>query len=293
VFNATASDFLSSRRNKVIGVLVPVTENSLFGSTLMAIQETAINKGFAVIIGSTGYDPTRETELINQFIERRVGGVILTGLHKSNTHLVKKLATLGLPSVVIWEIPEIKDINYVGFDNRAGAYTATKYLVNLGHRRIGILAGPFSRVVRVQERLEGYLSALKEAGIARDPSLIKERIPSFFEGRSAADELLNLDEPPTAIFAASDFLAIGAMYAISQRGLRIPEDISIVGYDDIEVSAYVQPPLTTIHVDTKKIGQLGAKIIVDQALGINTTLRSYELETFLVVRKSCGPLLSL
>jgi DNA-binding LacI/PurR family transcriptional regulator len=289
VYNAAASDFSAQRRSKVLGVLVPMAGNSLFGSTLMGIQETAARKGFSVVIGSTGYDIGTERQLLRQFNERRVGGIILTGTIRGNEHLVADMAATGFPLVLIWEVLDTDSVSYVGFDNRRGAYEATRHLLNLGHRRIGLIAGPFSQVRRVRQRLEGYRDSLHDHGVAYDPAIVIERKPTLFEGRSAADKLLSSESPPTAIFAASDFLAIGAMHAIHQRGMRIPEDISVVGFDDVDMAEYVLPPLTTIRVESNQIGHLAAETIIEQALEQSLEPKCYKLETALISRGSCGP----
>lgn len=293
VFNAAASDFSAQRSNKILGVSIPMPGSSCFGSTLMGIQETAAKKGFSVVIGSTGYDMQAERQLLRQFNERRVGGIILTGTIIGNEQQVEELTKAGIPLTLIWETFNTGNVSSIGFNNYKGAYDATSHLINLGHQRIGLIIGPFSLVRRVRQRLNGYRDALKDHGIEYDPTIVVERKPALFEGRSAADKLLSLKNPPTAIFAASDFLAIGAMHAIHQRGLKIPEDISIVGFDDSDMAEYMQPPLTSISVDAKKIGHLAAETVIECSTGNLAEPKSYELDTALISRGSCGPPRSL
>jgi len=282
IYNAAAGD-MSSKRSTVIGVLVPMANNSLFGNTLLGIQDTAMAAGFSVMQGSTRYDAAMERKLLDIFLQRRVAGIILTGFHFEQQALVEKLAKeTTLPLVVVWEKPSNPNVSYVGFDNRQAAYAATRHLIGLGHRRIGLIIGPYTRVARVAERFEGFLAAMREAGLTPAPELVLERMPALVEGRAAMETLLSLDNPPSAVFAASDILAIGAMHGARQRGRDIPGDVSIIGFDDTDVSAYMHPPLTTIRVNAYEIGKLVAQVVLDHAAG-KSGPRHYCMETDRVI----------
>ena len=193
-----------------------------------------------------------------------------------------------MPCVVIWERVESNAISYVGFDNRRAAFTATSHLLSLGHRRIGLIAGPFSVIGRVHKRLQGYREALECYDVPYDPDLVLERPPSLIEGKAAAQHLLSLDRPPTGIFAASDILAIGAMQAIHELGLEMPRDVSLVGFDDIEFASFMNPPLSSIRVDAIQIGRLAAEIAMEMASSPSRIVRQYCLDTDLVIRGTSG-----
>ncbi len=286
IYNAAAKDF-SSKKSTVIGVLVP-TADALFGNTLCGIQNVTMGIGYSTIQGVTNYDLETEQKLLRQFQERRVAGIIMTGLVTGQEKLIESLADSGLPIVIVWEKLTDSRFNFVGFDNKNGGKIATEYLISLGHRRIGMLVGPFTKVSRVKKRLDGYLEALRENNIEPDDSLIMERLPRYIEGAEAMAGLLSLDNPPTAVFAASDALAVGAMHEVHQRGLRVPNDISIIGFDDADVAAFLNPPLTTIRVDAYKLGVIAAETIVGLAKGEILDPRHYTLGTDLIVRKSCA-----
>ena len=290
VYNAAVGDF-TGKRSTVLGILVPKIGTSLFGSTLAAIQEAATRKGFSVILGCTDYNHELERRLLKQFQERRLGAVILTGFTHKNEGMVHEMIDFGLPCMVIWEKLESSQISYVGFDNRKAAFTATSHLLDMGHRRIGMIAGPFSLVGRVNKRLIGYRDALEKWGVPYDPDLVIERFPNLIEGRASADSLLSMDNPPTGIFAASDILAIGAMQAISERGLNVPRDISVVGFDDIEFAAFMNPPLSSVRVDAVQIGRLAVEIAIEMATDSARIVRQYCLDTDLILRGSSGPCL--
>ena len=287
VYNVTARDILKGR-STVIGLLVPTSSSTLFGETIHGVQGVAAETGFSVIQGTTHYDQDTEDALINTLLERRVHSLILTGVTFRNEERIRKLASdQWTRLVVVWEKPRAElGISYVGIDNRDAAERMTNHLIELGHRRIGMIAGPYSRTARVRHRLEGYRDALEKAGIPFDPEIVMERRPDLLEGREAMEMLMSQDNRPTAVFAASDLFAIGALRAAKMRGLSVPRDVSIAGFDDMNFGAYQDPPITTVRVDAHRIGKLAAQIAVEP---IGTPARSYCLDCDLVIRGSTGP----
>ncbi|MFV0439488.1 MAG: LacI family DNA-binding transcriptional regulator [Desulfopila sp.] len=290
VYNAAAGD-LAREFSNIIGVLVPTSNKSVFADTLNAIQEQAQDYGYSVIIGSTQYDHGREQQLIRQMQERRVAGIILTGFALGQETLVTELIQSGVSCVVIWEIITDQRVNYVGFDNFKAAYSAVAYLISLRHRRIGLLIGPYDKVGRTRKRFLGYQQALNDHQIAYDPKLVVYSAePDLFEGKQGMSHLLEIDDGPTAVFAANDRLAIGAYSAIKARALSIPDDISIVGLDDVDFAAYCDPPLTTVRVPAKEMGRIAVDILTDLNAGKANSVRRYSLETELIIRGSCREL---
>ncbi len=173
--------------------------------------------------------------------------------------------------------------------NRQGAYDAASYLLDLGHRRIGFITGHIEWGCSL-ERLAGYKAALTERGLAVDPTLIQEGNFTQWKGYSDAQALLDLPEPPTAIFAANDSSAFGVMEAVRDRHLRIPDDISVVGFDDLTAAAHVHPPLTTVHQPLERIGRTAAEMILEYIQDPELPPRIVELPTELVIRGSCQSL---
>jgi DNA-binding LacI/PurR family transcriptional regulator len=288
LYHAPAGD-LSRRRSNIIGILIPTANKSVFGTTLMAIQEKAQENYFSIIIGNTLYDKELESRLVTQFRERRVAGVIFTGFVLGQERLIRSLMDNDIPCVIIWEKLNDPEMSFVGFDNFKAAYSATDYLFRLNHRHIGLIVGPYDKVGRVQKRFLGYKKALEDHGLIYDRSLlVAASEPDLAEGKRAMKQLLAQPNKPTAVFAASDRLAIGAYAAVKEAGFTIPADISVVGFDDIDVAAYCDPPLTTIRVPAEEIGILAVGILLDAIdKGINPR-RQYSLDTELVVRASCA-----
>jgi DNA-binding LacI/PurR family transcriptional regulator len=286
IYDATAGD-LSRNHSTVFGVLVPTTNRSLFGNSILGIQEKTAERGYSVIIGNTKYDKNVEENLLKMFQQRRVAGLIITGFSMGNEDLVNSLVNSGIACVVIWEKLSISNISYVGFDNSAAAYSMMEYLIYLNHRRVGLIVGPFSKMQRTKKRHDGYLAALDNHGIAYDSSLVVECNLDFIEGKYAAIKLMSLAKPPTAIFAASDTLAIGALAGIKECGLNVPQDVSLAGFDDIDFAAYCDPPLTTIRIPAYEMGQLAVAIILKKLEKKEIGVRQYCLDTELIIRKSC------
>lgn len=287
VYNANAAD-LSRNISDIIGVLVPTSNKSVFGETLTAIQEQAQNSNYSTIIGSTYYDKTREKQIIRQLQERRVAGIIFTGFTIGQERMISELIDKGIACVVIWEKIEIPNISYVGFDNFKAAYSAVDYLISLRHKRIGLLIGPYEKLGRTQKRFFGYKKALEDHGIEYDSSLVVSSEPDLLEGKQGMSHLLSLENPPTAVFAATDRLAIGGYAAIKEKKLRIPEDISVVGFDDVEFAAFCDPPLTTVRVPAKEMGTIAVKLISSLIETQNTRVKQYCLDSELIIRDSCS-----
>lgn len=286
VYDAIAGD-LSRKRSSVIGLVIPTIKSSIFASSTHGIQEHARQKGFSILIGNSNYDPESEAALLKLFQQRRVAGLILTGITTGVKDLVDGLSSSGIPCVVTWETLDNDSISYVGFDNFKAAFTMTEYLIRLGHRRIGLIVGPYHRVGRVRLRLEGYRGALEVHGIPFDPSLVMERGYTLMEGKEAMTRLLSNPERPTAVFAASDVLAMGALAAARERGVKVPEEVSVAGFDDIDFAAYCVPALTTIRVPAYEMGQLAVKVLLELIEGDPGQVRQYCLDTDLIIRGSC------
>jgi DNA-binding LacI/PurR family transcriptional regulator len=240
--------------------------------------------------GSSKYDSETESALISRFLERRLAGIILTGFVKGQQALIKRLAQNGMPCVVIWDKLDDPELSYVGFDNFKATHSITEYLVSLKHRRIGLIIGPYTKVDRVRKRLEGFLAALKDHGIPHQPAMIIEKEPTLIDGKEAMTRLMSMPDRPTAVLAASDTLAIGAMAAARDMGLDIPQDVSVAGFDDIDIAAYSNPPLTTVRVPAYEIGRLAVKVILDMAKTGDLQAQHYCLDTSLIIRKSCRKL---
>jgi DNA-binding LacI/PurR family transcriptional regulator len=183
---------------------------------------------------------------------------------------------------------ENSKLNYVGFDNHQAAYAMTNYLLSLRHRRIGLIIGPCTQAERVQKRFNGYRAAIEAAGLDFDPHIIIEKEIGLSNGSDALQELLSRPDPPTAVFAASDYLALGALRAAHDKGLKVPEDISIAGFGDIDVAAYSNPPLTSVRVPGYQCAYKATEVLLKLINGKEENQHQICLDTDLIIRSTCS-----
>jgi len=291
VYNAAAAD-LTRNKSRVIGLLFPSVRSPLFVEALEAIEDRVRNTFYSMVIGSNKYEPALEKRLLQQFMERRVAGIIMTGFSVGQEKVVEDIVKQGIPCVVIWEMPKsTKDVSFVGYDNYKLAVSAIDYLFQLKHRSVGMVLGRMNVLPRLKKRLQGYKDVLAKYGVPYNPDLVvQRRIPNYLEGKQAMNQLVSRPNPPTAVFFTSDEMALGGISALRERGLNVPDDISIMGADNIEPCAYSHPPLTTVNIPAKEMGRLAIEILFEMIESGDHTPRHYELETNLIIRESCaGP----
>lgn len=282
---------LASNRSSTLGLVIPTITNSIYASSTQAIQQVAQRAGYTVLLGVSEFSPDEEEMLIRRLIERRVEGMILTGGERPDD-LYALLERNGVPYIVTWKLMGSGVRPCVSFDNYEAGLMAMKHLINLGHRRIGLVCGRSSVNDRARERRRAYEDALSELGIPIDPALVFERDFEFIEGRAAMHRMLEDQEPPTAVFCANDIQAIGAMTECQEAGIRVPQDMSIIGFDDLPVAQHTHPQLTTIRVPAKRMGHLAATKLIDWLKrGEEPTME--ELPVELVVRATTGPVQSV
>jgi DNA-binding LacI/PurR family transcriptional regulator len=286
-YNAIARS-LSTKKSVTIGVVVPTIINPVFAQSTKGIQDFSNSCGYSIILGNSDYSSDVEDRLIEVFKEKRVEGIILTC---SNIHheYIQRLKQFSLPFVLLYNTPFDKTLNFVTIDNYKAAYEIVEHLVKLGHRRIGMIAGRFDMSDRSLARFQAFKACLKDHGIPDRPIYFIETDLSFEGGRKAMEALLDIIPPLTGIFCSNDFMAMGAMKSIREKGLRIPEDISIVGFDDIEMASYFSPELTTIHQPAYEMGLKGAELLFNISSGDLKDSQHIILEHELVIRNSTGP----
>jgi LacI family transcriptional regulator len=278
---------LAGGRSNLIGVLVPGLTNGYISEIIRGIDEELTNSNYNLILYTTHRYHGRESSYVATIMNGAADGLILVVPLLSTAYL-DALREQNFPYVLVDQSDTAEKSSIVNATNWQGAYDATRYLIELGHRRIGFIAG-LSELSGSVERLEGYRAALHEQHIPVRHDYIVEG--QFIEsgGYRAMQKLLNLAEMPTAIFAANDLSAFGAMDAIRERGLHIPEDISIVGFDDIAQAAFVYPKLTTVRQPLEEMGRVGVRMLLQNVANPDGSPRRTTLQTELIVRESCQP----
>jgi LacI family transcriptional regulator len=275
---------LASRRSRTLGLIIPTIMNSIYAASTQAIQRAAQEAGYTVLVGISEFAPDQEAILIHRLLERRVEGLILTGAER-NPDLYEKISRNHIPFVITWRSTRRTDLPAVSFDNYKAARAAVDHLVALGHRRIGMICGRTDVNDRALDRRRAFEETLAANGLEVDPALIFERSFEFIEGRAAMQAMLANKRPPTAVFCANDIQAIGALYECRDAGMDIPRDMSIVGFDDIPISSYMSPQLTTIRVPADEMGSRAARAIIS-AIETGHDVAPCELPTDLIVRST-------
>ncbi|MFD5271460.1 LacI family DNA-binding transcriptional regulator [Streptomyces sp. NPDC058335] len=255
---------------------------------IRGVEEAAHAAGAGTVVSAIHGRSGDAREWMRNLRARASDGVILvTSALEPPLH--EQLRILGVPLVVVDPMGSPAfDTPTIGAANWSGGLAATEHLLSLGHRRIGLIAGP-PRLLCSRARFDGYRAALEAAGVATDESLV---VPGDFHpesGFTGCNTLLDLPEPPTALFAASDQMALGAIEALRRRGLRVPEDMSVVGFDDLSEVRWSSPPLTTIRQPLADMGQLAVRTVLRLARGERPDSPRVELGTELVVRASTAP----
>jgi len=277
---------LKKRTSHTIGLIVPDISNPFYPAIARGIEDVANAHGYAVVLCNTYEDLAKEREYLSLLRRRWADGLIFATVGVNTKHL-RWLRGHRVPVVLVARDVEGVEIDAVLVDNFRGAYLAVRHLIGLGHQRIGFIGGPRSLHVS-RERHRGYLHAIADAGIDPDPELHVEGNFRAEGGEEAMRQLLHLQPPLSAVFAANDLMAIGAMNAIKRAGFRIPEDIAVVGFDDITFASLVEPPLTTVAQPKYRMGTIAMTLLLERMEGKEDGPRKIVLDPELVVRDSCG-----
>jgi LacI family transcriptional regulator len=279
---------LSSGRTGMIGLTLPLVADAYFGPMLSGAAEALYESDMRIVLAPTLHEHDREVSLLERLMRGTTDGAILMLPEESAEELLT-LQRQGFPFVVVDpREPPPEGIACVAAMHASGAKQATEHLLALGHRRIGAIAG-MQGWYATEERLAGFRAALSGAGILLDPELVVYsdwRIP---RGTEAARELLSLPDPPTAIFGFNDNVAIGALHAARERGLSVPDDLSVVGFDDTEQSLIVTPRLTSVSQPLAELGRMGVSLLIRILEGQRVDALRIELATRLIVRESTAP----
>jgi LacI family transcriptional regulator len=285
--NAVARN-LRMKRTFTIGLVIPDFRNPYFAEVVGAIEEAATEKGYKVILLHSRYDPVKEAQFVDLLRTERVEGVIWIPA-TSNLDSPKTLSEYAIPTVVYDRISTQTDMLAMVADNYNGGYLATRHLLELGHKRIGYISRPVE-LSHSQGRLQGYKDALKESGIEVETGLIVKGGFELEEGKQAFYKLCEQAEPPTAVFTFNDIMAIGVLRGAWEKGIRVPEEMSVVGFDDIVQAAYTCPALTTIHLDKGEMGRRGVELLMQLIKGEAPAAELMKaVGVHLVVRESSGP----
>lgn len=281
---------LAGGKSKIIGVLVPSLENGYISAIAQGIDEELTKAGYDLMLYTTHHKQGKEAQYAKTIASGLTDGLLLMvpliPSSQLESNYLTALRQKGFPYVLIDQTDAANQSTVVDSNNRQGAYEAITYLIKLGHKRIGFITGNME-INAARERLEGYKTALKENNLAFEKSLVVKGDFTQRAGYEAAKELLQLQQPPTAIFSPNDLAAFGVMEAIREAGLRIPEDMSVIGFDDLPQASLTYPKLTTVRQPLQEMGKVAVKLLLEQIEQPSQATQHVTLETQLVKRDSC------
>ncbi|HAS5456380.1 TPA: substrate-binding domain-containing protein [Vibrio cholerae] len=276
---------LKMNRTKTIGMLVTTSTNPFFGEVVKGVERSCYHQGYNLILCNTEGDNQRMKASINTLLQKRVDGLLLMCSTLEGERLDVFDRYPDIPIVVMDWGPILFASDKIQDNSLQGGYMAAKHLIECGHKEIGCITGPLIRH-QAQMRYEGYKRALAEAGIAINPDWIVESDFECEGGYQAFEKLYQRGKLPSALFVSNDMMAMGVIQAASQRGLRVPDDLSLIGYDDVHIAKFMTPALTTIHQPKYRLGKAAVDTLLYRLENPDTTAQVVQLEPTLVVRNS-------
>lgn len=275
---------LRTKKTGTIGVVIADNRNPFYAEVLNGMEVAAREKNYHIILANTQRDYQKEEEAINLLLAKRVDGLLIAPVQDRDND-IKNLIETNIPFVIVGRDFENIEVDAVYNDEIKGGFLATEYLIKKGHKRIALING-FLHKSPAKGRLEGYKKALKRYGIPFDDSLVTVGDIDIKDGYERTRQMLEKNLDFTAIFAYNDMMAFGAMQAIKEKGLRIPEDIGLVGYDDIPFSSLISPSLTTIRLKKQELGAESVKLLLSRINGSREKTKKIMLDVEFVERKT-------
>jgi DNA-binding LacI/PurR family transcriptional regulator len=287
-FPNTQARALVSGRSKLFGLIISEITNPFFPELIQGFEDIAVENGYEILISSTNYDPKRMSNCIRRMLERKVDGVaIMTfGIEEP---LLEQLAKRNVPMVFIDVGPQRSDISVLKVDYHHGIRQGVQHLAALGHRNIFFISGP-ARLHSAQSRVAAFSRSLLECGIVPDPRCIVEGDHTMEGGVAAMEKILAAKIRPTAVMCSNDMTAIGVLHKLYRAGLRVPDDLSVIGFDDIHMAEVTIPPLTTIQMSRFELARAAVSALRAQVEERDDSKRGHEfnIQTNLIVRESTG-----
>jgi DNA-binding LacI/PurR family transcriptional regulator len=277
---------LRAPQSRLIGVIFSDIKNPFYTLALTGMEQVLSEQGLSLLIGNANSNRDREDNILALMKAEDVAGLVIAPVCEDSAVLAE-IVQSGLPVVVIDRNLSSLAVDTVLADNRMGAYTAIRHLVQLGHQRIAIVNGP-QHLTSGRERYAGFLQAMEEAALIVDPELVRYGDYQLESGYRLTRELLALPEWPTALFIANNLMTIGALNAIHEANGKIPDDIAVIGFDDLPWAISLNPPLTTVAQPTFEIGVRAAELLLDHIANPDRSAHLVILDTQLIVRASCS-----
>lgn len=278
---------LAANRTNTYGAVIPTMENAIFARGLEAFQKVLVANGATMLVASSSYDPRIEEDQIRNMIARGADGIVLIG-NDREPEIYRFLEERQVPMVIAWTGSSLPGRSCVGFDNATAAHQLAHLAIGLGHKRIGFISAYTKSNDRARNRVAGVRSALFDAGLDPKSMPLIETKYSIRSGQDAFAAIMETSPRPTLIMCGNDVLAVGAIKAAQEMGYDVPGDVSITGFDDIELATVVSPALTTVHVPHRQMGMLAAEMLLAEVRD-KTAPKQVNLDTHIVERQSLAP----
>lgn len=278
---------MAAQRTNTIGAIIPTMENSIFARGIQAFQEELDAHGYNLMVASSSYRQDLEEQQIRTLVARGADALLLVG-HERDPTVYRFLDAQQVPALVTWAFDRSKPRPSIGFDNRLSMRKLARDVLRLGHRRLALISADVSANDRASARLDGIIEALREAGLSRGDLTIIETSYGIESGAVAFADLMQKEAAPTAVFCGNDVLAVGAVGKARDMGIAVPGDVSIIGFDDIELAQVAFPKLTTVHVPHREMGRKAARALVN-VLQDGVEIEAEELVADVQMRDSLGP----
>jgi len=262
-------------------------EDAGFARGLQAFQGELRLHGFTMLVASTSYQPDVEAEQIRALVARGADALLLIG-HERDPEIYRFLDTQSVPALVTWAFDPLSARPSVGFDNKAAMFDMAQEVIKMGHRKLALISAQTALNDRAAARKEGLKSAMVAAGLDPDDLIFVETVYGIEAGAAAFKDMMAAPAPPTAVFCGNDVLAVGALRSARALGIAVPQDVSIIGFDDIELAQVTYPALTTVHVPHRAMGQRAA-LALAKLVKDGKPVAPVELKTRLVFRDTLGP----
>lgn len=278
---------MAAKRTNTIGAIIPTMENAIFARGLQAFQEELRAYGFTMLVASSGYQPATEEEQIRSLVARGADALLLIG-YQRDPEIYRFLEAQDVPVLVTWAHNPSSAQASIGFDNKAAMQDLASKVIALGHSKIAYISAETALNDRAAARHQGIIAAMATAGLEPSALHFVETTYGIEEGAAAFEQVMLSGARPTAVFCGNDVLAVGALRRAREIGISVPDDVSVIGFDDIELAQVAYPALTTVHVPHREMGRLAGQALA-KLLRDGTPLNSIALETEPVFRDTVAP----
>jgi len=285
-----AARVMAAKRSFTIGAIIPTMDNAIFARGLQAFQEELHRRGYTLLVASSAYSPQIEEEQIKALVARGADGLLLIG-HDRDSAVYDYLDVQGIPTLSAWSILPDMRLPSVGFDNLGAMKALTEEVLSLGHQKLAMISAIARGNDRAQARIDGFREAIQDKGLDFEDVQVLETKYEIESGARGFAQIIESDAHVTAVICGNDVIAAGALSAAKEMGYKVPEDVSITGFDDMDLGRIVEPALTTVHVPHHKMGVKAAQELVAMVEHKSADV-PHCLETQIVLRNSLGPVKS-